>query len=238
VCERGKPLAPDLTASGTMSQTVGTAAWSKRVLEPIERISEVLFGLIMVLTFTCSLSVAEAGQGEIRKMLFGALGCNLAWGIIDGIMYLMACLAERARHLATWRAVRKTSDAHKAQRLIADALPVLGPILRETALEGIRQQLMQLPEPPPHPRLTKSDWRGAAGVFLLVVLSTFPVVLPFLFMGNAPRANRLSNLIAILMLFATGYAFGRCTGYHPRAMGISMVVLGIVLVGLTMVLGG
>jgi hypothetical protein len=33
---------------------------TKHVLEPNERIAEVLFGLIMVLTFTGSLSVAEA----------------------------------------------------------------------------------------------------------------------------------------------------------------------------------
>ena len=53
---------------------------SKRVLDPIDRVSEVLFGLIMVLTFTGSLSVAEAGRDDVRAMLIGALGCNLAWG--------------------------------------------------------------------------------------------------------------------------------------------------------------
>ena len=59
---------------------------SKHVLEPIDRISEVLFGLIMVLTFTGSLSVAEADRGEVRTMLIGALGCNIAWGIIDAVL--------------------------------------------------------------------------------------------------------------------------------------------------------
>ena len=45
---------------------------SKRVLEPIERIAEVLFGIIMVLTFTGSLSVAEAaepGRTTVRQAL-------------------------------------------------------------------------------------------------------------------------------------------------------------------------
>src|SRR5690242_8158763 len=98
---------------------------SKRVLEPQERVSEVLFGLIMVLTFTGSLSVAEAGRDDIRAMLIGALGCNIAWGIIDGVLYLMGCLAERGRSLATYRAVRRTDDSEKAQQLIADALPPL-----------------------------------------------------------------------------------------------------------------
>ena len=43
-----------------------------RVLDPSDRIAEVLFGLIMVLTFTGSLSIAEAGREDIRAMLIGA----------------------------------------------------------------------------------------------------------------------------------------------------------------------
>lgn len=212
---------------------------TKRVLEPIERISEVLFGLIMVLTFTCSFSVAESGRLEVRAMLLGALGCNLAWGVIDAIMYLMSCLAERARALATLRSVRSASNPEKTQSLILSALPpTVASVIGQPTLEQIRQHIAQLPEPPAHPRLSKRDWVGAAGVFLLVVLSTFPVVLPFFFMGNAMRAQRLSNAIAIGLLFLTGYAFGRCTGYHPRAMGLAMVGLGGVLVGLAILLGG
>jgi hypothetical protein len=64
----------------------------------------------MVLTFTGSLSVAEAGHAEVREMLLGALGCNLAWGIIDGVFYLMGCMAERGRALGTLLAVRRTTD--------------------------------------------------------------------------------------------------------------------------------
>ena len=74
------------------------------VLEPVERLSEVLFGLIMVLTFTGSLSVAEAGREDVRTMLAGALGCNLAWGMIDAVFYLMGCLAETGRGVMTFRA--------------------------------------------------------------------------------------------------------------------------------------
>jgi hypothetical protein len=52
-----------------------------RVLDPMERISETLFGLIMALTFICSLGVATGANINIQTMLIGALGCNLAWGI-------------------------------------------------------------------------------------------------------------------------------------------------------------
>ncbi len=212
---------------------------SKRALEPYDRVSEVLFGLIMVLTFTGSLSVAGAGREDIRTMLIGALGCNLAWGIIDGVLYLMGCLAEKGKGLLVLRAVRKARDPGKAQQLIAEALPPLvASVLQPPELDTIRQRLNELPEPAGHARLSPEDWRGALAVFLLVFLSTFPVVIPFLFMKNALVALRFSNAIAIAMLFGTGYAFGRITGRLPWVVGIGMVILGAVLVGLTMALGG
>ena len=212
---------------------------SKRVLEPNERISEVLFGLIMVLTFTGSLSVAEAGRDDVHTMLIGALGCNLAWGIIDGVLYLMGCLADRGRNLVTYRAVRKASDPKQAQRLIADALPsVIASVVQPAEFEALHQRLQQLPEPPAQARLSRSDWRGAVGVFLLVFLTTFPVAVPFMFIKSAMPAMRLSNAVAIVMLFIAGVAYGRCVGRSPWVLGISMVVLGSVLVALTMALGG
>jgi VIT1/CCC1 family predicted Fe2+/Mn2+ transporter len=212
---------------------------SKRVLEPHERISEVLFGLIMVLTFTGSLSVAEAGREDVRMMLIGALGCNLAWGIIDGVLYLMGCLAEKGRKLATLKAVRNTTDQKKAQRLIADALPpLIASILQPSELDSMRERLNQIPEPVSPARLEMTDWRGALGVFLLVFLSTLPVAIPFMVVHKAQLAMRISNLVAVSMLFITGIAYGKCVGRSPKMFGIAMVVLGAILVGLTMALGG
>jgi len=212
---------------------------SKRVLDPIDRVAEVLFGLIMVLTFTGSLSIAESGRDDVRAMLIGAIGCNLAWGIIDAIFYLMGCLAERGRGLFTLRAVRNARDSLEAQRLIADALPpVVASVLQPVELDVMRERLMKLPEPQQRARLSKDDWLGAGGVFLLVFLATFPVVIPFLFMHNLQPAMRASNGIAIALLFIAGFTFGRITGRHPWIFGILMVVLGLALVGMTIALGG
>lgn len=212
---------------------------SHRVLEPNERISEVLFGLIMVLTFTGSLSVAEAGREDVRTMLIGALGCNLAWGIIDGFFYLMGCLAEKGSSLTTLRAVRQARDPQTAHRLIADAAPAtLASVLEPADFEMLRQRLIQLPEPPPKARLSPTDWRGAAGVFFLVFLSTFPVAVPFMFLQNTMLAMRMSNAIAVAMMFLTGFVYGRCVGRSPWLVGLSMVGLGGVLVAMTIALGG
>jgi hypothetical protein len=89
----------------------------------MERISETLFGLIMALTFICSLGVATSGNIQIQTMLIGALGCNLAWGIVDSGLYLLARINERGGKNLTLRAIRRVPDAEAAQRVIADALP-------------------------------------------------------------------------------------------------------------------
>jgi len=212
---------------------------SKRVLEPNERISEVLFGLIMVLTFTGSLSVAEAGRDDVRTMLIGALGCNLAWGIIDAVFYLMGCLSEQGRGLRSLRALRKAAAPEAAHRVIADALPpMVAATLSPAEYESMRQKLVQLPELPSHPRLGKDEWLGALAVFLWVFLITFPVAIPFIFMDEIGRAMRVSNAIAIVLLFVSGYSFGRIAEYRPWLTGLAMVVLGSVLVAITMALGG
>jgi len=163
----------------------------KRLLEPMERIFEVLFGLIMLLKVTCSFSVAEASRREINAMLIAALGCNLAWGAIDAVFYLMARSSEQG------------------QAILALALPpLLASALTPTEFGLMRQRLNQLPEPPTQSRLSKDDWLAALGVFLLVFLSTFPVAIPFLSAIDAKLALRISNGVAMSMLFVAGYAFG------------------------------
>lgn len=211
---------------------------SKRALEPLERISEIWFGLIMVLTFTCSISVHSAGREEVRALL-GALGCNLAWGVIDGCMYLLGCFVERGNSIAKLRAVRLASDPGAAHQVIAVALPpLLASVLSPVEFEVMRLKLNQLPEPPRRATLTAKDWLGAAAVFLAVFLSTFPVVIPFLFIGNVRLALRLSNAIALVMLFLAGYAFGLYADHRPWRMGLLLVTIGSALVGIAVVLGG
>ena len=63
-------------------QTSGSA------LDPVYRSSEVIFGLLMAMSFIGSISVATDGQEEVRTLLIAALGCNLAWGLVDAVMHL------------------------------------------------------------------------------------------------------------------------------------------------------
>jgi len=210
-----------------------------RVLEPGERIAEVLFGLIMVLSFTGSLSVAEAGREDVRTMLIGALGCNIAWGIIDGILYLMDCLSEQGRDIRALQGARNAAVPAEAHRIIAEALPPLvAATLGPAEYETVRQKLVLLPAPPSRPWLSKADWLGGLAVFLWVFVTTFPVAIPFIFMRDVGLAMRVSNGIAVALLVVAGYAFGRITNYHPWLTGLAMVVLGGALVAATIALGG
>jgi hypothetical protein len=212
---------------------------SKRILDPVERWSEVLFGLIMVLGFTSTISAAHAGRPEIRTMIIGALGCNLAWGIVDAIMYLMAALSQKGYNLATLTAMRSAPTPQHAHRIIADGLPpIVARSMDEPQFEQVRIALLRLPVPA-HARLTRDDWRGAIGVCLLVLLSTFPVVAPFLlFPDSVRRALRYSNVVAIIMLAITGYSYGRYSGGKKWMWALSMVLLGTAMVVLTKKLGG
>jgi hypothetical protein len=210
-----------------------------RVLEPMERISEVLFGVIMALTFTLTVGIATADDLKVRTMLIAALGCNLAWGIIDAGVYLLTHLHDQGRRIRVVRAVREAPDLAAAQRAIVDALPpLLASVVAPGELELMRQRLGQLPEPPGHPGLARRDWLGALAVCLLSFLSTFPIVIPFILIGDARSALRASNAVAIAMLFVCGYAFGHRAGLRPWLAGLTMVAAGGAFVGVAVALGG
>ena len=212
---------------------------SSKVLEPGERLAEILFGLIMVLTFTGSLSVATADRVEVRVMLIGAIGCNIAWGLIDAIMFLMASLNERGGDMKTALAVKRARHPAAAHALIRAQLPpMVGNELSDETMERVRQNILAIPLTSPAPHITRDDLRGAVSVFLIVAASTFPVILPFIFMSDVALAMRVSNAIAVVLLALIGHAYGRATGFSPWWSAGLMVLLGLVLVALTIALGG
>lgn len=211
---------------------------SKRLLDPIDRNSEVLFGLIMAVTIVGSLSVATAGRNEVRTVLVAALGCNLAWGLVDAVMFLVRRLTERTRNAVLARRIAG-ADSATAQRMIMLALPPgVAALVGPTEVEAMRVRLLALPAL--HgAQLTAEDFLAALGVFLLVVAATFPVVIPFLFADDIGTAMRLSRLITLAMLFAAGFGLGRYAGHHrPFVTGTLMLLLGAALILAVIALGG
>jgi len=211
-----------------------------RVLDPTDRLGETLFGLIMVLSFTCSISVATAGRQEVREMLIAALGCNTAWGIVDGAMYVLSRVLERARQEALLRSLRAAPDADAARDLLAGQLDAdLQPLLGSGGVDAVLAHVRRLPERARRrARIEADDLRGALGIFALIFLSTFPVTLPFVFLHDAVAALRVSNGVALVMMFLIGVAWARAAGASPWRAGLLVVALGVVLVVVTLALGG
>ena len=213
----------------------------QRVLDPVSRMSEILFGLLMVLTFTGTFSVANAGESSVRELLIASLGCNLAWGLVDGCMLLLNRLAERGHN---WRLLRRLQalppGSPQAVALLADAMPVLvGRVLRAEDVHTLHQRVLEQRVARTSLRLDLSDLSAALAVFLLVVLSTLPVVLPFVLLDAPLHALRASNAVALLMLFLIGLGYGRFAGARsPVITALVFTLLGVALVSATIALGG
>jgi VIT1/CCC1 family predicted Fe2+/Mn2+ transporter len=204
----------------------------------MDRIAEVFCGVLMVLTFTLTLNKADAGRETVREMLIAALGCNVAWGLIDGALYVLGSLSRSRKNALSVSAVRTAASPDAAYRVIADSMPpFIAEVLTPGDLEAFRVRVAEMRQVPPR-SLRMNDWLGGLGVFLLVFLSTWPVVIPFIFMSDVARALRVSNAIAIALLFLIGYRFGHVSGSNPWRSGFAMVGVGLILVVAALVLGG
>jgi hypothetical protein len=231
------PVAPAAHAPRTIAVAADTSRKPALVLDPSERASEVIFGVLMAVSFTGTLSVATAGHGDARTMALAALGSNLAWGLTDGVMYLIDTGTSRNRVVALVRRVRTTPDPAQADALIADAVPDrLAAVAGPNVFEAIRVHLLKLPDL--HGGLDADDYRGALGVALLVVVATIPIVVPFVMIDTVTTAMRVSNALALVTLFVSGWVMGRYACGNPWRAGLTMAALGSVLVAAIIALGG
>jgi len=218
----------------------GAGILEAEALSPIDRISEMLFGLLMALTFTGAVSVAESGKAEIRTMFIAALGCNLAWGLVDAVMYLVRAVTERGRLITLVRSVQEASDKQAGRTLVEQSLSrVAAGLVSPAEIEAIRSRVIALPSVPARPRLGWRDLLVALQIFFIVVVTTFPVVLPFIFLQHdVALAKKLSTAIALAMLFLGGLGLGRYAGYGSWRVGLIMAGLGTALVIAINALGG
>jgi hypothetical protein len=209
------------------------------VLDPPERLSEVLFGLIMVLTFTGTISVSNAGKQEIRGLIWAALGCNLAWGLVDAIMYLMDTIVGRVHDINLLNKIRKTEKREISRAVIRDNInPLLSDLMQDEEIDRLGERISALPAPSLRNSLILKDFLLAGVIFLLVFLSTFPVALPFILFKDVSVAMRVSNGVALLLMFSAGFALARFSGLKPFLTALAYAAIGIFLVALTIILGG
>lgn len=220
-------------------ESLPSPAKREPLLSPVDRVSEMLFGLFMALTFVGAISVTESGREDIRALLAAAIGCNLAWGLVDAVMYLVRTVAERGRLVTLVNAVRSAPDAAAGRTLIQSSLSkIAAGLVSETEVEAIRGRVLALASVPARPKLKFDDYLAALAVFLWVVIATFPVVLPFVLIDDVGSAKNVSRGIALVMLFFGGLALGRYAGYGSWKVGLMMAGLGTAIIAAVIALGG
>ena len=207
------------------------------VLDTVERVSEMCFGLFMALTFVGAVFATTDTQ-DGRTMFYTALGCNVAWGMVDAVMYLVRTITNRGKTLSIARAVRAAPNAESGVAVLRTGMPPPWDELTSDAeLLAIRGRVLAA-QLPGRPQLNARDLAGAVGIFLIVVGSTFPVALPFVVMADVRDALVVSRTLTLTMLFFGGLALGRFAGYGTWRSGVAMVALGGALTAAIIALGG
>jgi VIT1/CCC1 family predicted Fe2+/Mn2+ transporter len=213
-----------------------------RHLDVPSRLEEVLFGLIMVMTvtLTAGITVSEGPDG-VRQLLVAAIGCNVAWGIVDGLMYVMSTYTARSRDLMLAGQIRTaTSPAEGvaiAREAIETRLEGLGRSeTRERLAEDVASAARQLP--PGRARVEWEDVAGGIACFWLVFVTCLPAAIPFLLFSDPHVALRVSNALLIAMLFVGGQVWARYVGAPRFVAGALAVGFGLFLVIVAILLGG
>ena len=224
-----------------MIRSLSVAAAQKH-LEPGESLAEILFGLIMTLTFTLAAGLmVREGPEAVRELLIATIGCNISWGIIDGALYITDRVYERARLARVGETIRGAGTEGEAEWLVGQELEdLLGAAGDAADLSDVHRRIARyVRASTPRPRgVIRADLHGAIASFWLVFLASIPAALPFVFIDNAWKALRVSNAILIFLLFLTGYRWARYTTLRPWLTGLTLMAVGVVLVTITIALGG
>jgi hypothetical protein len=211
---------------------------SDAVLSPFERGAEIIFGILMAISVTAAAEITAGADANVRELMIAALGCNLAWGLIDGVIYLLQLQYERHRMHRMVLELRelKAEDAFRA-RVAAELPPLVAQAMNADSLGYIRQAVQNYARTRPA-YWSRQEFAAAGLICALVFGSTFPLVLPFMVMQEPWYALRASHAIAVAMLFVLGWKLGRWSGAPAFGSGALLAMVGVVLAVLCVALGG
>ncbi len=219
----------------------GLKSFIRRRLDLADRLGEILFGLIMALGIIGAVRVGEE-EASKRSLFIAILGCNLAWALVDAVMYVLVALFERGRKAHLMRDVQAAATDEAAIDLIRGELdgslePIASPEARKVfyadVLKSVRAATV-----PKIAAVQRDDVLGGAAVALVILMATFPILLPYVLVADTTRAVRLSELISVTLLFLLGFRWGRIVGANPWKIGAVLTTVGGILVAVTILLGG
>lgn len=211
---------------------------SQAVLSPFERGAEIIFGVLMAISVTAAAEITLGGEADVRELMIAALGCNLAWGLIDSVIYLLQLQFERHRQHRMVLELRELKSEDAFRKRVADELPPLvAQAMTADSLSYIHRAVQAYTKTKPA-YWSRQEFAAAGLICALVFGSTFPLVLPFMLMQEPWYALRASHAIAVVMLFILGWKLGRWSGASPFGSGALLATGGVVLAVLCVALGG
>jgi len=210
-------------------------------LDPTERLDELLFALIMVLSITLCVGLATDQDTSALQVVLAIVGCNLAWGLIDGCMHIVTQMFDRsckARLVQTLRSCSSESERVAAVGGVLDGqLSALTSTDERSALyTQIARRLRGADVQ--RTRVAAEDVYGGLAIVWLMVLATLPAIAPFLCFADRFLAARVSNGLVLLTLFGVGYGLARSIHANPWTLGLSTVAFGLAMVFIVVLLGG
>jgi hypothetical protein len=213
-----------------------------RYLDPSETLLEVLFGLIMALTLTAGARLLSDPHDLDATGLAAALvGCNVAWGIIDAVFYLLGTRFDRNRRVRLVRKLQAATGELEAVDLIRAEFGLEGePPMREEDREAFYRSLLQMLRHAGivRARFLRDDYVAVVLVAVLVSATAIPGVLPLLLLDDGYTALRIANVLQICLLFLVGYCWAHYSGASRWSTGLIIALLGAGLVLVSVALGG
>jgi hypothetical protein len=214
----------------------------QRYLDPSQTLLEVLFGLIMALTITVGARLLSERADIVGVELAAALvGCNIAWGVIDGAFYLLETIFNRNRRVQFVKRLQAAADETEALAAVRDEFDLQGePPMRAADRANLHSSLLQLFRHAGTARaqLGADDWIAAALIAILVSVTAIPGLIPLLLVHDGFVALRVANVLQIGLLFFVGYWWAHYSGGNRWLVGTAIALLGTALVLLAVPLGG
>jgi len=203
--------------------------------------AEILFGVIMTLTFTLGAGlVIEEGPDATRELLIGVIGCNIAWGVIDGLLYILGSMYTRGTGYRLSALMAKHGREAVDEKIEEHLEDTYGEALSAATRRAVREEILgHIPAAASaRVKMTKEDVYGAIASFLLVVLTAVPAVVPFLVLDQRLVALRVSNLLLVGLMALIGWQWAAYINANRRRVALAMAVGGLILVQVTIMLGG
>jgi VIT1/CCC1 family predicted Fe2+/Mn2+ transporter len=210
-------------------------------LTPSERLSEALYSLILVLTVISVIEISlPRDQQTSSILLFAALGTSVAWGMVDAVVYVLTGLHERNHHVRVIARVKKKPKKDAIRQIEDELEDSLIGVLDLEERDRIAEQVYatMYNSTPKRQGVKKDDILGGVASFLISFMVVLPPVMPFVLNLPLDYAIRLSNVIAVAMLFIVGYVSGGLGGMNRIRWALTITVLGVVIVLVTILLGG